>query len=252
MLRLSSKAHVDVPIDIDGVVVHVLASHPTPPTFDGDEDRNGRRNHDEIRFWADYVRPGNGGYLVDDDGRAGGLGAGERFVIMGDQNADPFDGDSVAHAVRQLLDPQIVDTARAPSSPGGVEAAASQGGANQTHKRDPAADTADFGDDPARRGPGNLRVDYVLPSRGLEIRAAQVFWPPAAGDPSSALLAASDHRLVWVDVMIGSKRAARRGCLAAPPGARLSLRSPPACAPRCSRAPARLPGCRADRTRRAA
>jgi 3-phytase len=72
VLRLSAKAHVDVPIDIDGVVVHVLASHPTPPTFDDDEDRNGRRNHDEIRFWADYVRPGNGGYLVDDDGRAGG------------------------------------------------------------------------------------------------------------------------------------------------------------------------------------
>ena len=40
--------------------VHVLASHPTPPTFDGAEDRNGRRNHDEIRFWADYVSPGRG------------------------------------------------------------------------------------------------------------------------------------------------------------------------------------------------
>ena len=28
---------------------------PTPPAFDGEEDRNGRRNHDEIRFWVDYV-----------------------------------------------------------------------------------------------------------------------------------------------------------------------------------------------------
>src|SRR5690606_29210447 len=54
--RLSSKSHWDVPVDVNGNTVHVLASHPTPPTFDGAEDRNGLRNHDEIRFWADYVK----------------------------------------------------------------------------------------------------------------------------------------------------------------------------------------------------
>ena len=53
--------------------LHVLASHPTPPTFDGPEDRNGRRNHDEIRFWADYISPGQSGYIVDDEGRSGGI-----------------------------------------------------------------------------------------------------------------------------------------------------------------------------------
>ena len=37
--------------------IHFLVSHPTPPVFDGPEDRNGTRNHDEIRFWADYIRP---------------------------------------------------------------------------------------------------------------------------------------------------------------------------------------------------
>ena len=55
VLRLSSKSHWDVPIDIDGRTVHVLASHPTPPVFDGPEDRNGMRNADEIGFWADYI-----------------------------------------------------------------------------------------------------------------------------------------------------------------------------------------------------
>ena len=58
VVRLSSKSHWDVPVKVGGHTVHVLASHPTPPTFDGEEDRNGRRNHDEIRFWADYVSPG--------------------------------------------------------------------------------------------------------------------------------------------------------------------------------------------------
>ena len=38
--------------------VHFLTAHPTPPTFDGAEDRNGKRNHDEIRFWSDYVSGG--------------------------------------------------------------------------------------------------------------------------------------------------------------------------------------------------
>ena len=49
-LRLSSKSHWDVPIATPLGTVHLLASHPTPPTFDGPEDRNGRRNADEIRL----------------------------------------------------------------------------------------------------------------------------------------------------------------------------------------------------------
>lgn len=74
--RLSSKSHWDIPIEVNGEIVHVLASHPTPPVFDGAEDRNGRRNFDEIRFWADYVTPGEGSYIYDDAGNFGGVGTG--------------------------------------------------------------------------------------------------------------------------------------------------------------------------------
>ena len=63
IFRLSSKSHWDVPIDVNGKVFHFLVSHPTPPVFDGAEDRNGRRNHDEIRLWADYLTPGASDYL---------------------------------------------------------------------------------------------------------------------------------------------------------------------------------------------
>ena len=66
ILRLSSKSHWDVPIQIGRKTVHFLVSHPTPPVFDGSEDRNGRRNHDEIRFWADYITPGKSSYIYDD------------------------------------------------------------------------------------------------------------------------------------------------------------------------------------------
>ncbi|GAA1823245.1 endonuclease/exonuclease/phosphatase family protein [Agromyces salentinus] len=202
VVRLSSKSHWDVPIEVGRSTVHVLASHPTPPTFDGPEDRNGLRNHDEIRFWADYVSPGKGRYIVDDEGGRGGLHPTEPFVIMGDQNADPLDGDSVDQAIDQLLDHRRI-TDPLPTSEGAVEAAALQGGASAAHVGDPAYDTADFAD----TAPGNLRADYVLPSRVLlKVRDAGVFWPEQA-DPLSRLTGvfpfpSSDHRLTWVDLRV--------------------------------------------------
>lgn len=202
--RLSSKSHWDVPIRIGRETVHVLASHPSPPSFDGPEKRNAKRNHDEIRFWSDYVTPSAGRYIYDDRGGRGGLNPSESFVIMGDLNSDPVDGDSVPGAIQQLLlNKRIIDPM--PASDGAPEAAQRQGGANLTHRGDPAYDTADFNDNPA---PGNLRVDYVLPSRkGLLWTQAGVFWP-RADDPLYRLVGdypfpASDHRLVWVDVRVG-------------------------------------------------
>ena len=202
ILRLSSKSHWDVPIQVGDKTVHLLAAHPTPPTFDGPEDRNGRRNHDEIRFWADYVRPGQASrYIYDDEGVRGGLEPGARFVIAGDYNADPLDGDSLDGAINQLLEHPRVNTRVTPSSEGGVEQAALQGGINDEHLADPAFDTADFAEPP-----GNIRVDYVLPSTHLKIEDAGVFWP-TSDDPLFRLVGTypfptSDHRLVWVDVKL--------------------------------------------------
>jgi len=203
VFRLSSKSHWDLPLQIGRRTVHFLVSHPTPPVFDGAEDRNGRRNFDEIRFWADYVRPGRGHYLYDDNGRHGGLRPGSHFVIAGDMNSDPFDGDSVPGAAQQLLDHHWINSDFVPVSAGAVEASALQGGANATHRGNPAHDTADFADVP---GPGNLRADYVLPSRRLDVLGGGVFWP-VLSDPLSRLTGtfpfpSSDHRLVWLDVRV--------------------------------------------------
>ncbi|HET7328076.1 MAG TPA: endonuclease/exonuclease/phosphatase family protein [Nocardioidaceae bacterium] len=206
-VRLSSKSHWDVPLQIGSKTVHFLVSHPTPPVFDGPEDRNGKRNYDEIRFWADYVAPGpRGSYIYDDSGEYGGLSPRSLFVIAGDQNSDPLDGDSVPGAVQQLLDhPRIVDPL--PTSAGAVEASRLQGGANDSHRSAPRYDTADFSDVP---GPGNLRADYVLPSKPLRPVDAGVFWPVLA-DPLSRLTGvfpfpSSDHRLVWVDLRVPGRR----------------------------------------------
>lgn len=215
ILPLSSKSHWDVPIEIGGTTVHFLVSHPTPPVFDGAEDRNGRRNSDEIRLWADYVTPGAGDYIYDDAGLSGGLRPGASFVIAGDQNSDPLDGDSLPGSIQQLLGNPRINTTATPSSLGGTAWALVQDALNDTHESDPAFDTADFCDTPAFppcSGPGNLRADYVLPSRNLRIVGSAVFWP----EPDHPLVyltgtgfpvPSSDHRLVWVDLMVpGSAR----------------------------------------------
>ncbi|MFD4366002.1 endonuclease/exonuclease/phosphatase family protein [Rhodococcus sp. NPDC058521] len=198
-LRLSSKSHWDVPIDVNGETVHLLASHPTPPSFDGPEDRNGKRNHDEVRMSADYIAGGGrAGYLYDDAGARGGLEDGARFVMAGDQNSDPADGGSVPDTIAQVLElPRVQDPS--PKSTGAVESARSQGGPN--HTTPPELDTADFGEP----DPGNLRVDYVLPSENLEVTDSTVFWP-AEGEEGADLMSpqtSSDHRLVWTDIRIG-------------------------------------------------
>lgn len=225
-LRLSSKNHVDVTVRINGQDVHFLTAHPTPPTFDGVEDRNGKRNHDEIRFWADYIAGAD--YIYDDQGATGGLQDGARFVIAGDYNADPLDGDSfkglvagVNHnAIGQLLNNPLINTSQTPSAEGGVDAAthpSNNGTANQSHQGNPAEDTADFSDS----APGNLRVDYVLPSANLPMEDAGIFWPadPDRTAPNTtgdtydlvgnfrdvnlyANYPSSDHKAVWVDVMV--------------------------------------------------
>ena len=198
MLRLSSKSHWDVPVRVGGAVIHFLVCHPTPPVFDGPEDRNGARNADEIRFWSDYIAGAQ--YVYDDAGVKGGLANDAHFVIAGDMNADPADGDSVPGAIRQLLEHPTIDASVTPAADGGEAAATAQGGANAVHSGDPRFDTADFND----TAPGNLRVDYVLPSASLNVVAAGVFWP-MEGVPGAALIDASDHRPVWIDVTLPAR-----------------------------------------------
>ncbi len=217
VFRLSSKSHWDVPIAIGKETVHFLVSHPTPPVFDDPPtfpagvDFNGRRNSDEIRFWADYITPGaTSRYIYDDAGDSGGLKPGDRFVIAGDQNSDPLDGDSIPGSIQQLIEHPLVNAKVTPTSDGGPYWAEAQDALNDVHESDPSFDTADFCDTPAAppcAGPGNLRADYVLPRKNLPIVSAGVFWPDG-DDPLLYLtgtgfpVPSSDHRAVWVDLKI--------------------------------------------------
>lgn len=199
---LSTSGHWDIPIEVGSTTVHLLASHPAF-TVDADESAL-RRNHDELRFWSDYVsgvRSWARSYIYDDNGVRGGLGSGSRFVVLGRLGADPQDGEAYDEAIGQLLDHQRINDPE-PGSTGAREAAETQGRMNSQHTGDPELDTADLADD----GPGNLRLDYVLPSKNLPILDAEVFWP-AADEPGSELTGiepfpASAHRPVWVDLLV--------------------------------------------------
>ena len=193
-LRLSSKSHWDVPIKTPNGTVHFLVSHPTPPVFDGPEDRNGTRNHDEIKLWAEYLNNKNTQWLCDDKNSCGGLPDDARFVIAGDLNADPTDGDGVPGTMRQLLQHARVLKYNTPSSEGAVISAKTVGQTNLNHQGNAADDTGDFGPKV-----GNLRLDYVLPSAGMEVKASGVFWLKP-GDAGYQWMDASDHHMVWVDV----------------------------------------------------
>ncbi|MEZ5770728.1 MAG: endonuclease/exonuclease/phosphatase family protein [Defluviimonas denitrificans] len=183
--RLSSVGHWAVPVELpDGRRLTILAYHATPPVFDGPEDRNGRRNHDETAFWTRLL-----------DGDLPFAAPKAPFVIAGDANLDPTDGDGRAAALSALLaDGRLRDAA--PKSAGGPEASARQGGVNAAQQGDPALDTADWPED----GPGNRRVDYVLPSADLTLTGAGVFWPAEGQDGAAEATAASRHRMVWVDI----------------------------------------------------
>ncbi len=195
-LRLSSKSHWDVPVKIGDVTLHLLASHPTPPVFDGPEDRNGRRNFDEIRFWKDYLTGGTAAnYIRDDEGDIGGLSRTAKFVILGDLNAEPVKGESVngAKAIDQLLDhPRIQDPQ--PEARSQVKRSHRLPGTKPTHR---ATYTSNFG-----------RLDYVLPGKDLRVIDRGVF-APAKDSPQHALVhlpdGASDHYLVWVDIELDAK-----------------------------------------------
>ncbi len=173
--RLSTTGHWLLPVVMPGgQEMELLIWYASPPVFDGPEDRNGRRNHDEAALWLRLI-----------EGRLDPAPPGGPFVVIGDANLDPLDGEGLPTALNALLThPRLTDPA-----PRG-----DHGRREPAHRGDPALDTALYD------GIGGLRVDYVLPSSDLILRDAGVLWP-AEGVPLAATLAlASRHRPVWVDI----------------------------------------------------
>ncbi|MGF1726141.1 endonuclease/exonuclease/phosphatase family protein [Photobacterium nomapromontoriensis] len=199
VLRLSSKNHLVLPIEVAGQTLNLICCHPTPPVFDGEEKRNARRNHDELALVKAILDDNH--QLLDDNGQLGGLAPHSQFVVLGDLNADMADGDGMKEGIRDLLLHPRVHRATA----AGRLTPKSRGGRFlrpwQVRRGRPSEWTHLSG----------LRLDYVLPSSNIEVRQTGVFWPDKT-DPLRGLItdargrersqAGSDHRLVWVDLVL--------------------------------------------------
>ena len=174
--RLSTTAHWDLPVTLpDGTPLHLLIWHATPPVFDGPEDRNGRRNHDEAAFWLRLL-----------DGALPFPAPDAPFILLGEAKLDPLDGDGRTGAINALLtDPRLQD----PMPKG-------------QHRRIDAGQSGDAALDTALYDLGGLRVDYILPSADLNVTAAGVVWPDDDPAQADTLAKASRHRPVWVDIAL--------------------------------------------------
>ena len=195
--RMSSKSHWDVPIKLpNGKQLSILVSHPSPPVFDGPENLNGLRNDAEIGFWVSYL---DGWKFTDDEGLEAASNLTD-FVLLGDLNNDPDDGEGLKSGIYELLTHERINDPLQQSK-GAVLAAMRYGGANDTQIGNPALDTVEWDADI-----GNMRVDYALPSASLTVIDSGVFWPLPSSSNGYLIQdgrnGASNHRLVWVDISI--------------------------------------------------
>ena len=211
-LPVSSKNHVDLPVLIPDQnnrpkPVHMLVSHPTPPIFDASARRNYKRNRAEVKFMKDYIS--SEGYFVDDDGNGGGLTTGSLFVIAGDLNADPDQGDGDRATIAGLMKSSLVNT----SATVGNSQPASKGGQEYLRSSDCTRNCNRSKGDTITSVSG-LRLDLAMPSTGLTVMRSGVYWP-ATGEPGRHLVydaklgsskgVSSDHRMVWIDVYIPAR-----------------------------------------------
>ncbi len=155
--RLSSGGHWIVPIETPAGDLQMLTLDATPPVFDGEEDRNGLRNADELRLWQHVLNGGFGGVTN------------EQFILLGNANQDIQKGEGQKGALRALLNhPRLQDPHPVSRLRGDI--------------------TADW-PDPT---PGDMRVDYILPSSAFTVLDKGVAWPE--GEETSR------HALIWVDL----------------------------------------------------
>ena len=175
--RLSTSGHWEVPLDLgNGQTLRLLVWYATPPVFDGPEDRNGRRNQDEAAFWLRLL-----------DGDLPFPPPEAPFVLLGQSNLDPQDGEGRRGAMQALLTHKALQDPEPRSTSGRVEPG---------HKGDPALDTALYD------GIGGLRVEVILPASALKITSTGMLAPPDSDPMAATLTRAARHRPIWVEVTL--------------------------------------------------
>jgi hypothetical protein len=146
---LFSTSLWDVPIDVGGSTLHVVATKLSPASGDGADPV---RNRDQLQLLRGYVSGASDLTSVEDDqGRSGPLAADAPSVVAGDLGVDVSAGGPAADTVNTLLDA---------ADPADTEADSSTGWLSRLDRllRNGAAATRTNGDKSA------ARLDYVIGS----------------------------------------------------------------------------------------
>ncbi|NWN87513.1 MAG: endonuclease/exonuclease/phosphatase family protein [Micrococcaceae bacterium] len=193
ILPLASVSHWDVPVDVEGQTVHVLASSAADAS---NREDGSARNQDQIRFWQDYLDEDTD-YITDHRGDRGPLADGEQFVIAGSLKADPQgDGPANPDAINSLLesdeitDPRPTRTLASSALGGG---ALPDGPGDRYHTApSPTSDSDSY------------RADYVLVSSDMTVTDSGVL--DTGGDVANGFFGMQPtngaNHLVWADTVI--------------------------------------------------
>ncbi len=177
MLPLHSVSAWAVPVNVHGKTLWVLSGKSSTPVFDGSEDRNGLRNADQARFWHSVIKG---------DAYQGWQLPQQHFAFLGGLNADPADGEGKSPAFLKFLQDHRIQDPHPRARQNVVER-------DPMHRGPANEDTTRWRRNP---GPGDLRVDYVLPSADLVVKDAGIMRPAAGGEDDLPR-----HFLVWVDIL---------------------------------------------------
>lgn len=175
-----------VPVELeDGDLLHLVLLHPVSSGFN---DLNPFRNADELAALAMFLS----GELPDVEP----LPEDALFVVIGDLNSDPEDGESPGSVEPVFGHERVV--AHFPVGDGG------EAGTNPEHNTFLSGCGREG--QPIVTNPKSklqLQLDYLLPSVTLgKPLASGVFWPhhKKAADDYALACRASDHRYVFIDV----------------------------------------------------
>ena len=197
ILPMSSVAHWDIPIDVEGETLHVLASAAADVTA---TPHGQARNNDQIRFWQDYLESDTE-YILDHRGNRGPLEEDAAFVIAGSLKADPEGhGPAEPEAIAELLDSEaIVDPQQQRTLPPNA-----LGRGILPNNLDSEYHTAPDPDN----GGETYRADYVLPDATLSVTNSGILETGTAHndvyrDYLGIQANDSTHHIVWADIAIG-------------------------------------------------
>ncbi|MBY5993997.1 endonuclease/exonuclease/phosphatase family protein [Ferrimonas balearica] len=226
-MSVMSTNFVDVAMRLpDGRQISLLATQlESQWPRDGSDysDFHHKRNGAQLRFITDYIssKSSDADYLVDDEGRRGGVNLSRPFVLMGNLNNDEDHyaktvtvGERQSHRLNNGAMAQMLTYSELlryngnvnydPNTPGSTAGDLYAGQTDSNHYH-PLVWTGLYG----------ARMDYVLAHNDLSIAGSGIFWPldgedgfqwfyDAEGQPDPAL--SSHQRLVWVDIDFGRSK----------------------------------------------